>query len=66
MPDAETAAVLRAVLEELCASISPFDARTRVDVASTLLEASRHGRPSIDDLRAAGRGVLLRTPTMWR
>lgn len=37
MLDAETAALLRAVLEELCASISQFDADTRARVASRLL-----------------------------
>jgi hypothetical protein len=66
MPDPETAALLRAVLDEICASVSPFDARTRTNVASRLLEVARQGKPSIDDLRQAGRVVLPRTPTMWR
>jgi hypothetical protein len=66
MPDAETAALLRSVLDELCASISPFDASTRTSVASRLLEMSRNGRSSVDDLKEAGKEVLARYPTMWR
>lgn len=66
MPDAETVALLRAVLDELCASISPFDASTRTKVASKLLEAARAGRSSVEDLKQAGEEVLLRCPTMWR
>jgi hypothetical protein len=66
MPDPETAAVLRAVLDEVCASVSPFDACTRINVASRLLEVAKQGKPSIDDLREAGRVILPKTPTMWR
>ena len=33
MPDAETAALLRAVLDEICADVSPFDTVTRTNVA---------------------------------
>jgi hypothetical protein len=66
MPDAETVAMLRAVLDELCANISQYDASTRTNVASRLLEAAKYGAPSINDLRQAGRAVLRKTPTMWR
>jgi hypothetical protein len=70
MPDAETAALLRTVLNELCAGVPPFDACTRTNVASRLLEVARQGKPSIDDLREAGRVALPPTPTspptMWR
>ena len=66
MPDAETAAVLRAVLDELCVSISQYDASTRTNVASSLLEAARQGKPSLDDLKRAGQQALLQPPTMWR
>lgn len=62
MPDPETAAILRAILEELCASIPPFDAHTRTNVASSLLETVKHGRPTVDDLRLAGRQALRRAP----
>lgn len=64
MPDTETAALLRTVLEELCAPV--FDTATRTNVASKLLEAVQQGRRSLDDLRAIGKEVLHQTPTMWR
>lgn len=66
MPNAETAAVLRAVLDELCADISRYDASTRTNVASRLLETARQGKSSLDDLKRAGMQALLQTPTMWR
>lgn len=66
MPDAETAAVLRAVLDELCVDVSRYDASTRTNVAARLLETAKHGKPSLDDLKKAGMQALLQTPTMWR
>jgi hypothetical protein len=66
MPDAEAAVLLRSVLDELCAQVSKFDATTRANVASRLLEAAKQGRSSIDDLKAAGKEALRQTPTMWR
>jgi hypothetical protein len=66
MTDAETATLLRSVLDELCSQVSKFDATTKTNVASRLLEAVRQGRSSIDDLEAAGKEGLRQTPTMWR
>ena len=66
MPDAETAAVLRAVLDEVCADLSPFDTVTRTHVASSLLEKTRQAHSSLDDLRQAANNALRRPPTMWR
>jgi hypothetical protein len=66
MPDAETVALLRAVHDELCARLSPFDAGTRTEVASKLLETARNGRSSVDDLKQAGKEALCRCPAMWR
>ena len=66
MPDAKTAAVLRAVLEELCAEVAREDTVTRTGVASTLLAATRHGHLSVDELREAGRAALRPPPSMWR
>jgi hypothetical protein len=67
MLDPETARMLRAILDELCASLPPSDVSTKTNVASKLLEAVSHGRsPSIDNLKAAGKEALLQTPTMWR
>jgi hypothetical protein len=66
MPDAETATLLRAVLDDVCKNLSRWDTSTRTAVASNLLDAVRQGRSSIDDLKQAGRRALRRTPTMWR
>ena len=66
MPDAETAAVLRTVLDQLCADLSPWDARTRTNVASKLLETVKLGSSSVDDLERAGKEALRQAPTMWR
>jgi hypothetical protein len=62
MSDAEIAALLRAVLDELCASVSPSNASTRMTVASTLRETAEPR----DDLKRAGREALREPPTMWR
>jgi hypothetical protein len=66
MPDAETAALLRAVLDEVCAGISPSDTVTRTHVASSLLEKTGQANSSLDDLRQAAMNALRRPPTMWR
>lgn len=66
MPDSETAALLRTVLDELCVQLPAFDTSTRTNIASRLLEAVKKGRCSLDDLRQAGKEALHRTPTMWR
>ena len=70
MLDPETAALLRAVLDELCASTSPSDMCTRTNVASKLLEAASQevdasGGVPIDASEAASKEHLLQTPTMW-
>ena len=66
VPDAQTSALLRAILDELCCDIPPFDASTRTNVASQLLATMQQGQSSIEDLKRAGRVVLRRPPTMWR
>jgi hypothetical protein len=66
MPDTETAALLRSLIEELCAQVPKFDADTKINVASKLLEAVERGRLSVVDLRAAGKEALRQPPTMWR
>jgi hypothetical protein len=66
MPDTETAAMLRAILDELCAETSLSDSFTRTNVASKLLETAREETSSLDDLRNAGRRALRQPPTMWR
>lgn len=66
MPDAETAAVLRALLNEVCAGVSVLDTVTRTHVASSLLERAKHSNSSVDDLRDTALKALRRPPTMWR
>lgn len=62
MLDAKTTALLRTVLEELCASVSPADVSTRTDVAFKLLETANQGRYSTEELKAAGTQVLREPP----
>jgi hypothetical protein len=66
MPDADMASLLRAVLDEIWAEISPTETATRERVAAKLREAARADRCSLEDLKRAGREGLTRTPTMWR
>lgn len=66
MFDPETAALLRAVLDEPCENIPQFETSTRTRVASKILEAAAKGEWSIDDLKEAGREALDDAPTMWR
>jgi hypothetical protein len=66
MFDPVTAALLRAVLDELCEKVPQLETSTRTRVASKILEAATKGEWSIDDLKEAGRGALDDAPTMWR
>jgi len=64
MLDAETTALLRAVLEELCESVSRSETGARAHVASKILEAATNGERGLDDIKHASRGD--KTPSMWR
>ncbi len=66
MFDPETAALLRAVLDELCENVPRQEISTRTRVASRILEAATKGEWSIDKLKDAGREALHEAPTMWR
>jgi hypothetical protein len=66
MSDPETAALLRSVFDELCADDANFATSSEIDIVSRLLEAMKHGRSSIDDLKAARSKASRETPTMWR
>lgn len=66
MPDAEMAALLQVVLDEVCAEIPPRDTATRERVAARLRAAARENRCSLEDLKRAGWDALTRAPTMWR
>jgi len=66
MFDPQTAALLRAVLDELCENVPQQETSTRTRVASRILEAATKGEWSIDKLKDAGREALHEAPTMWR
>ncbi|QOZ70654.1 hypothetical protein [Bradyrhizobium arachidis] len=65
MFSAETTALLRAVLEEVCEEIPVSEVGVRTHVASKILEAAAKGQRSTDALRTAGRKAL-EPPTRWR
>ena len=65
MPD-EMIALLRAVLDEVCADIPPWDTTTRERVAMRLRATVRQERCSSEDLKRAAREALTRAPSMWR
>ncbi|MCP3442114.1 hypothetical protein [Bradyrhizobium sp. CCGUVB14] len=66
MLEAEMAALLRAVLDEVCADLAPSEMAMRERIAARLGDLARSGQCSVDDLKRAGRNVLTRAPTMWR
>ncbi|MCK1615150.1 hypothetical protein IVA96_00240 [Bradyrhizobium sp. 159] len=66
MFDSATTALLRAVLEGVCESVSHYEIEARTHVASKILEAATKGEVSPEELRQVGRDVLSRAPTMWR
>ena len=66
MRDAEMAARLQAVLDEVCANLAPTEAGKRERVAAKLRDAVREDGCSLEDLRRAGRDALTHAPTMWR
>jgi hypothetical protein len=65
MFSAETTALLRAVLEEVCQNIPVSEVGARTHVASKILEAAAQGQLSTDALKTVGRKAL-NPPTMWR
>src|SRR3954452_15521797 len=65
MPDAELAALLRIVFNELCLTVPATDTSTRTNVASALLAAMKSGPLSVEDLKAAGRAGLRHASSMW-
>jgi len=66
MFDMATTALLRAVLDEVCESVSHREIGARTHVAAKILEAATRGEVSPDVLRQVGREALSRAPTMWR
>ena len=66
MFDTATTALLRAVFDEACESVSQGEIGARTHVASKILEAATKGEVSPEGLRRVGRDALLHAPTMWR
>jgi hypothetical protein len=66
MLDTATTALLRAVMDEVCESVSAQETGARTHVASKILEAATHGEISPEGLRQVGREALSIAPTMWR
>ncbi|ULL01514.1 hypothetical protein [Bradyrhizobium sp. I71] len=66
MFDQAMKALLRAVLDEVCANVSRSEMGARTHVASKILEAANRGEISPEDLKQIGRKALSQAPTMWR
>ncbi|MGY4600592.1 MULTISPECIES: hypothetical protein [unclassified Bradyrhizobium] len=62
MFDTETTALLRAVLDEVCESVSHREIGARTHVASKILEAATQGEVSPEGLTRVGRDALSRAP----
>ena len=66
MFDPATTALLRAVLDDVCADISRFETGARAHVASRILEAAAKGDVAPENLKKVGREALHDAPTIWR
>lgn len=66
MFNAETTALLRAILDEVCENVSKYETGARTHVASKILEAATRGETSAEDLKRIGKSALGSAPTMWR
>lgn len=64
MFDARTRALLRSILNEICAGISLHETGVRTHVASKMLEAATKGETSAAHLKRVGREALSAAP--WR
>lgn len=65
MFDTATTALLRAVLDEVCESISQREIGAWTNVASKILEAATRGDVSPVGLRQVDRDALSHAPMMW-
>ncbi|UPK39295.1 hypothetical protein IVB18_19895 [Bradyrhizobium sp. 186] len=66
MFDTATTALLRAVLDEVCVSVSLREIGACTHVASKILQAATRGEVSPEVLKQVGRQALSQAPTMWR
>ena len=65
MFDAETRALLRTLLDQVCEQVDEYQTVTRAHVAAQILAAA--GREtSFEEIREVGREALKTVPTMWR
>jgi hypothetical protein len=64
MFDTATTSLLRAVLDEVCESVSRRETGVRTHVASKILEAATKGNVSPEALREVGRKALSQA-SMW-
>jgi hypothetical protein len=64
MFDSATTALLRAVLDEVCESVSRYETGARTHVASKILEAATRGDTWPDRLKEVGREALSEAPGM--
>lgn len=64
MFDSATTALLRAVLDEVCESVSRYETGARTHVASKILEAASRGDTGPDRLKEIGREALSKAPGM--
>lgn len=62
--DAQTTALLRAVLDEVCEAVSRYETSARTHVASMILEAASKGETSVDGLKQVGRRALSEAPIL--
>ncbi|XDV61303.1 hypothetical protein AB8Z38_30035 [Bradyrhizobium sp. LLZ17] len=65
MFDAETTALLPAVLEEVCQNVCRRETTARTHVASKILKAATRGETAMSNLKQVGRRALGEAPTMW-
>jgi hypothetical protein len=65
MFSSEVTALLRAVLDEVCADMAEHETSKKTLVASTLLENASRGERVVEALRSVGRRALQSAPSMW-
>jgi len=65
MFDTAITALLRAVLDEVCDSVSLREIGARTRVASKILEAATRGEVSPEALKQVWAQALSQAPTMW-
>lgn len=66
MSDTATAALFRAILDEVCEIVSARGTGTRTRIASEIPKAATRGEASPEGLRQVGGEALSGAPTMWR